>query len=187
MLQVTGFSAGVFPVTYSGSPLVYGKLKTFHFDPLVDRITNFFCSWSSHNLSCAGRLELLRAVIQGVGSFWIQNFPIPTTIIDKINRLCRRFLWGGTKPKGSWADICTPKEEGGLGLRDSKTWNKAILLRILWDIHSNKNNLWIKWIHVYYLKDRDVWSWQHGSADHPLFKNIQSLRNSLITTASSIH
>lgn len=99
LLAITGFSPGSFPVTYLGSPLVHGKLKSCHFNPLIERITNFINSWSAHNLSYAGKLELLQAVIQGVESFWIQNYPIPTTVTDKINKICRKFLWGGSKPK----------------------------------------------------------------------------------------
>lgn len=82
--------------------------------------------------------------MQGVESFWIHNFPIPVTAFDIISRLCKTFLWAGTKSKVVWIDICKPKEEGGLGLRDSKTWNRAILFKILWDIHLNKDCLWIR-------------------------------------------
>lgn len=159
MLQYTGFLVGAFPILYSGYPLVYGKLKTCHLNPLLDKINNFINAWSAHTLSYAGRLELLKAVIQGVESFWLQNFPIPVTVINKINSMCRTFLWGGAKPKEAWLNICTPKSEGGHGLKNYKIWNKATLFKTLWDIHSNKSCLWIKWIHVYYLRGRDIWLW----------------------------
>lgn len=141
MLQITKFASGSFPILYLGSPLVYGKLKTCHFNPLIDKITNVINARSAHTLTYAGRLELLKAVIQGIKSFWLHNFPIPVTIIDKISSICRRFFWGGTKPKVAWVDICLPKNEGGLGLKDCKNWNKVMLLKTLWDIHSNKSNL----------------------------------------------
>lgn len=83
--------------------------------------------------------------------------------------------------------MCTPKDEGGLGLRDSKIWNKAMLFKILWDIHSNKNNKWIRWIHTFYLKGKDVWTWTHSKADHPIFKHIHKLRNVLIEATSSVN
>lgn len=35
------------------------------------------------------------------------------------------------------------KMKGGLGLRNSKTWNKDVLYRVLWEMHIDKNNLWI--------------------------------------------
>lgn len=131
ILQHTDLSLGSFPVRYLGTPLVYGKVKTCHFKPLIERIAGFLNAWSSHSLTYAGKLELISSVIQGVESFWIQNVPIPSTIIEQINRICRKFIWAGNKPKVAWADICIPKDEGGLGLRNCKTWNKAMLIKTL--------------------------------------------------------
>lgn len=114
MLQITGFTKGAFPVRYLGTPLVYDKLKNCHFNHLVEKIAKFFNDWSVNSLSYAGRLELLKSVIQGIESFWIQHFPIPSGVLDMINKLCRTFLWAGLKPKVAWTSICTPKDEGGL-------------------------------------------------------------------------
>lgn len=155
--QITGFTIGEFPVSYLGSSLVCSKLKTSHFYPLIERIKSYIKAWSIHTLSYSGRVELIKSVIQGVEVFWFQNFPLSWTIIDWINKICRSFLWAGSKPKVAWKDICSPKEEGGLGLRDGKIWNKAILFKVLWDIHANKNTLWVKWVHSVYLNGTDVW------------------------------
>lgn len=108
-------------------------------------------------------------------------------MIDKITRLCSNFLWASSKPKVAWVDICTPKEEGGLGLRECRTWNKALLLKTLWEIHTNKNNLWIRWMHAFYLRGKDIWDWTLRRDDHPLFKFIVKLRNILIDKIGSIH
>lgn len=102
MLRLTGFSNGQFPVHYLGTPLSYGKSKSSHFPPLIERITTFINSWSAHSISYDGRLELVKSVIQGIESFWIQNFCIPSTIIDKITNLCRNFLWAGSRFKVAW-------------------------------------------------------------------------------------
>lgn len=100
--------------------------------------------------------------------------------------MCRKFLWAGSKPKVAWKSICSPKDEGGLGLRDCSTWNLATLYKILWDIHSRKNILWIKWIHTYYLRGRDVWTWTCNAADHPLFNRVHKLREHIIVSTGSI-
>lgn len=60
-------------------------------------------------------------------------------------------------------------------MKDCKTWNKAMLFRIMWDIHSNKNNLWIMWIYAVYLRRKGFWTWSHGRDDHTLFKNITGI------------
>ena len=45
------------------------------------------------------------------------------------------FLWGGTKGKNKWAlvnwkDVCTPKSQGGLGLRDPEHNNTIMGAKI---------------------------------------------------------
>lgn len=62
-----------------------------------------------------------------------------------------------------------------------------MLFKILWDFQSRKNNLWIQWIHTYYLRGKDVWLWSPSTADHPLFKKIAMLRDQLIVNTSSVH
>lgn len=186
MQHITGFSLGQFLVRYLGTPLSYGKSKSCYFIPLIEKIADFINSWCTHNLSYAGRLELIKSVVQGIESLWIQNFTIPSTIIDRIFRLCRNFLWAGMKPKVAWEDICMPKSEGGLGLKKCKVWNKSMLLKVLWDINSNKNSLWIRWVHAVYLRGRSCWIWRHGRNDHPVFKNLMRIRDHLISSTGSV-
>lgn len=86
-----------------------------------------------------------------------------------------------------WDDICKPIEEGGLGLRDCKIWNTALLLvKVLWDIHVNKNTLWIKWIHAVYLRGKNICIWTNGRDDHPVFKKLIKIRNLLVQRTGSI-
>lgn len=44
-----------------------------------------------------------------------------------------------------------PKSEGGLGLKDLRSWNTGLLFKLLWNIHSKKDSLWVKWIGHQYL------------------------------------
>ena len=38
--------------------------------------------------------------------------------------------------KVAWEDICNPKNEGGLGIRNVVDWNQASMRRHLWNIYS---------------------------------------------------
>lgn len=47
------------------------------------------------------------------------------------------FLWNkGEKKKGgakvAWKDICRPKDQGGLGLKDLGKWNELFLVKHIW-------------------------------------------------------
>ncbi|KAL0287038.1 UNVERIFIED_CONTAM: hypothetical protein Sangu_2709100 [Sesamum angustifolium] len=121
------FARGHMPVRYLGIPLAAQRLSITDYSPLVDQIAGCICKWTAKSLSFAGRLELIRSVIQGVECFWLQVFPLPMAVIDKIHRLCRAFLWNSKRAPVAWEDICHPKEEDGLGIRHIQSWNGALL------------------------------------------------------------
>ena len=57
----------------------------------------------------------------------------------------------------SWKDICKPKNQGGLGLKPLRLMNEALLVKYLWNVISKKDSLWVKWVHAYRVKDRNIW------------------------------
>nr|GEW55871.1 hypothetical protein [Tanacetum cinerariifolium] len=46
------------------------------------------------------------------------------------------------KAKIAWKQVCKPKEYGGLGLKNLKVWNEALLTKHLWNIAAKKDTLW---------------------------------------------
>lgn len=116
-----GFAQGSFPFRYLGIPLSASRLRGADYSPLIDRLSSLINNWTSQTLSYAGRLELLKSVVQGVCCYWLSIFTIPCIVIDRIEALCRSFLWGSKVSRVSWRQLCLPKEQGGLGLRDLRT------------------------------------------------------------------
>lgn len=53
------------------------------------------------------------------------------------------------KAKVAWKDVCLPKLEGSLGIKPLFLWNKAIMAFHLWSVVTNRQSLWVKWIHTY--------------------------------------
>lgn len=145
---------GNLPVRYLDIPLDNQRLKVACFSPLIDSISQRIYAWKGYSFSFVGRLELLSSIVQGIIGFWLQSFPLPVTVVDHIVSLCRKFLWGRKHAPISWETICLPKKEGEL--HDFKIWNMTFLAKFLWDIHSWKNFLWIKWVHCYYLRGTDI-------------------------------
>lgn len=63
--------------------------------------------------------------------------------------MVRSFFWSGTELKSvgakvAWADVCVPKEEGGLGFQVLKDWNRASMTKLLWALALKIDTLWIK-------------------------------------------
>lgn len=180
-----GFAVGSFPFRYLGIPLAASRLKGVDYAPLIEKISDLVKTWTSLTLSYAGRLELIRSVIQGVSCYWISIFPIPAIVIDRIEGICRAFLWGSRMGRVSWKKVCLPKEEGVLGLMDLRSWNKALLAKTLWNIHTKKDTLWVKWVNEYFLRNIPIWEWEPKKDSPPIFKNLVRIRNEMIVKAGS--
>ncbi|XP_022847501.1 uncharacterized protein LOC111370020 [Olea europaea var. sylvestris] len=104
-----------------GIHLASEKLKVSSYASLLEKIAADIGAWNCSSISYAEKMELIRAVLQGVECFWLSIFPIPTIIISRIK------------------DLCLPKEEEGLGLKDLKSWNLVLLVKSLWNIqHKNE-------------------------------------------------
>lgn len=42
-------------------------------------------------------------------------------------------------------------------LVDTQRWNKAAMCKLLWNLCSKKEKLWVIWVHAYYIKQGSVW------------------------------
>ncbi|XP_021996030.1 uncharacterized protein LOC110893223 [Helianthus annuus] len=89
-------------------------------------------------------------------------FILPARIIHDLEAKMRNFLWSqGSfqrgKAKVSWKSVCVPKNEGGLGIRRIGDVNKALMVSHVWSILTNRESLWVAWIHSYRLKGRNFW------------------------------
>ncbi|GAV87453.1 zf-RVT domain-containing protein, partial [Cephalotus follicularis] len=91
-------------------------------------------------------------------TYWCSTFLLPMSIVQECERILRRFLWGGNgQGKVKWVEVCKPLKEGGLGINDLKTWNKALLLKQIWGVLTGKS-IWAKWCHAYFLHGSNFWT-----------------------------
>lgn len=163
------------------------RLRATDYGPLIEKISDLIKAWTSLTISYAGRLELLRSVIQGICCYWLAVFPIPAIIIDRIEGMCRQFLWGSKMSHVAWRQVCLPKDEGGLGLRDIRSWNKALLAKTLWNIHLKKDMLWVKWVNEFFLRGCSIWEWVPKSDSPPIFKNLIRIRDEMVLKEGTVH
>jgi hypothetical protein len=61
-------------------------------------------------------------------------FKLPFSLYDDLTRLIREFWWGAEKGRRkmhwvSWDIMVRPKPQGGMGLRDMRIFNQALLAR----------------------------------------------------------
>ncbi|KAK0574237.1 hypothetical protein LWI29_020168 [Acer saccharum] len=145
-----------------GIPIISTKLCLRDCSPLVDKVSNRLSSWLNRDLSYAGRLQLIVSVLSSLQVFWGSYLCLPIKILKIIEQKFRSFLWKGVEgdskgAKISWFDICLLKKEGGLGIKDLSSRNKALMIWHLWILIYGTNNLWSSWIKAYHLKCSNLW------------------------------
>ncbi|XP_028230401.1 leucine-rich repeat receptor-like kinase protein THICK TASSEL DWARF1 [Glycine soja] len=74
---------------------------------------------------------------------------LPRKVADKLIGIQRSFLWGeGSEQRKiawvKWETICLPKQKGGLGIKDIRTFNKALLGKWRWDLFHQSKELWAR-------------------------------------------
>ncbi|KAJ6984025.1 hypothetical protein NC653_022290 [Populus alba x Populus x berolinensis] len=157
-----GFQQSALPVRYLGIPLISTRLTHADCLPLVERIITRIKLWTSFSLTYAGRLQLIQFVLFSIQVYWSTMFILPCSSIRKLESILAGFLWKGTSlnpcgAKVAWHSLCFPKKEGSLGLKRLKVWNKAAVMKQIWNILGSKSSVWAAWVHSVLLRGRSFW------------------------------
>lgn len=83
------------PVKFLGVPLISFQLSVNDCMPLINKITNRMHSWATLLLSLAGRVLLIKSVLNAIEAFWCNHFLLPATVHATVQSLLTRFLWKG--------------------------------------------------------------------------------------------
>ena len=145
---------------YLGNPIKPDKAS---FDFLIEKTSAKLQVWKAKLLTQAGRLVLIKAVLQAMPVYYMSTTVIPVSVIKALNALIRRFFWGsGDKARYlayiAWDTICMPKEIGGLGVRDLKVVNEALIMKSLWKLLTNSPTPWVQLVLAKYLPRSYVWT-----------------------------
>ena len=114
-------------------------------------------------LSYDGRVQIIKFVLMALNIYWASVFILPKGVIREIEKRLRAFLWKGTWTSGyakvAWRDVCRPASEGGQGLRDITSLNRALMSKKLCDvIRCDRTSIWVEWLYNERLRDKSVWT-----------------------------
>lgn len=103
-------------------------------------------NWYTKLLSPAGKEVLIKSVVTVLPTYSMSCFLLPVKIIKQMVAATRKFLWSSRKDRGkilwiSWNKIIKSKDQGGLGIRDFKDFNIALLTKQSWRIMQNPSSL----------------------------------------------
>ena len=147
----------VFPVTYLGMPIRDSRILTKDLDPLVERVKHRSEPWQGRFTSKASKTILIDACMSSLPMFLMGMYSLPEGTHGDFDRELSRFFWQAASGRQKyhmvkWADICAPKELGGLGIVSSRHMNKALMLKWIWRILRGDGGLWLQLVEAKYLR-----------------------------------
>ena len=138
-----------FPFSYLGIPIGDNPSRSRLWDPIIKKCERRLATWKHRHISFGGRVTLINAALTAIPIYFFSFFRVPSKIIARLEAIQRQFLWGGGMEQRKiawvkWRTVCQPKDKGGLGIKDLRTFNSALLGKWHWDLFHKQEEQWAK-------------------------------------------
>jgi len=139
IVNLLGFTQGSLPFTYLGAPIFKGKPKKIYFQSIADKVKLKLASWKTSLLSIAGRVRLVKSVVQSMLLHTMNIYSWPVSLLKDIERWMKFFIWSGDINKRKLVTValkkvCANFEKGGLNVRSLIALNEATNIKLCWDL-----------------------------------------------------
>ncbi|KAI0496459.1 hypothetical protein KFK09_022776 [Dendrobium nobile] len=119
--KIMGFKE-VKELNYLGIKLALRRLKAKDYNITIDKAMSRLNSWGERWLSLAGRILLIKRPYSNMISYQVAHSLIPKSILMKIDKICRNFLWHNENGNQgmhyiAWPTLCLPTCLGGFGIQ----------------------------------------------------------------------
>jgi hypothetical protein len=132
--QLLGYKTSHFEDNYLGLPVPEGIPKNGKFQPLKERLREKACDWVEKYMSSGAKETLIKAILQALLTYAMGIFRFSVGLLEDLSKIVRDFWWGAEHERRcmqwmSWEKVTRPKSHGGMGFRDLKIFNQALLAR----------------------------------------------------------
>lgn len=154
---ILGVTMVGFDEKYLGLPVLKGRMKDGKFQSTKDKVSKRLNDWSGKYLSSAGKEVLIKAVIQAIPTYSMSIFKFSANLCEELEQMTRNFWWGDEENRKkvhwlAWEKLLKKKNRGGMGFRDLRVFNQALLAKQAWTLIEHLNSLCARLLKAKYEK-----------------------------------
>lgn len=132
-------------------------------------------------MSYGGRLVLINSVLTSLPMFLLSFFEIPVGVRKRLDFYRSRFFWQNDEARkkyrlARWDIICSPKDQGGLGIENLEVKNKCLLSKWLYRLSTESEGTWIQIIQNKYLNSKTLAQVTARPNDSSFWKGLMKIK-----------
>eukprot|EP00253_Pinus_taeda_P025237 PITA_25237 len=95
LTRMLGFKQGELPTKYLGNQIDFHPTRMVNWLQVIEKIKNKMAGWAFRTLNIAGRIVLVKSVLQAIPIYPLSIIVAPKGACSKIKELYTKFIWGG--------------------------------------------------------------------------------------------
>jgi hypothetical protein len=161
VFQMLNVSCTIVEEKYLGLPTPYGHMSKGKFKSSKECLVKRLSHWSGRLMSSGAKEVLIKSVAQAILIYVMGVFKLLDTMCEDITQLIRKIWWGeeGGQRKVhwiSWEKLLLPKNQGGMGFRDMKLFNKALLAHQAWHLIQSPESICARLLKAKYFPNGEL-------------------------------
>lgn len=119
---------------YLGIPVSDSHLAMGAFDPILHKMLKRLDPWKGKFLTSEGRQILTNSCLSSIPLYCMGFYLLKDGVHGRMDSIRAKFLLQGAEEKfryhmAKWDMVSRPKDQGGLGIINTKTMNECLLVK----------------------------------------------------------
>jgi hypothetical protein len=131
---------------------------------------------------------LINSCLASLPMYAMGLYLLPEGVHGDFDKEPSRFFWQERNGRQKyhmvkWADLCTPKECGGIGILASRRMNVALMRKWVWRILRDDGGLWLQLVKAKYLRGRPLMACERREGSQ-FWRSLQDIKHEIRTGVS---